>query len=200
MSAFDRQPLPLESLEQAFLAARSVNAFRDTPVTDAMLMELHALLRWGPTSMNCQPGRFVFVRSEAAKARLLPALAPGNVEKTRHAPVTVIVAQDTRFFEHLPTQFPAYDARPMFEGNAELAAATAFRNSTLQGAYLIIAARMLGLDAGPMSGFDASKVNAEFFPDGRYAVNFLVNLGYGDPAGNYPRGPRLGFDEVAQVL
>lgn len=200
MSATDRSPLPPESLGQVFFAARSVNTFRDTPVTDAMLKELHALLRWGPTSMNCQPGRFVFVRSEAAKVRLLPALAPGNVEKTRQAPVTVIVAQDTRFFEHLPTQFPAYDARPMFEGNAELAAATAFRNSTLQGAYLIIAARMLGLDAGPMSGFDAGKVNEAFFPDGRYAVNFLVNLGYGDPAGNYPRGPRLAFDDVAQIL
>jgi len=116
------------------------------------------------------------------------------------APVVVIVAIDTCFFEHLPVQFPAYDAKPMFAGNPALAEATATRNGTLQGAYLIIAARMLGLDCGPMSGFDAAKLNAEFFPDGRFKANFLVNLGHGDPAGNHPRGPRLPFDVAAQVL
>ena len=150
--------------------------------------------------MNTQPARFIFLRSAEAKARLLPTLAPGNVDKTRKAPVTVIVAQDRRFFDHLPTQFKAYDAKPLFEGNAALAESTAFRNSSLQGAYLMIAARLLGLDVGAMSGFDPDKLNAEFFPDGQWKVNFLVNLGYGDAAGNYPRGPRLAFDTVAQVF
>ena len=150
--------------------------------------------------MNCQPARFLFLRSSEAKTRLMPALAPGNVEKTKNAPITVIVASDTRFFEHLPSQFKAYDAKPIFEANADLAVATAFRNSSLQGAYLIIAARLLGLDVGAMSGFDVAKVNSEFFPDGRYQANFLINLGYGDPAGNHPQGPRLPFEAVAQLL
>ncbi len=188
------------ALAQAFTAARTFNRFRPEPLSDDTLQALHALLKWGPTSMNCQPARFLFLRSEAAKQRLQPALSPSNADKTMAAPVVVIVATDTRFFEHLPLQFPAYDARPLFEGNPALAESTAFRNGTLQGAYLVIAARMLGLDCGPMSGFDAAKVNAEFFPDGRNKANFLVNLGYGDPAGNYPRGPRLAFDVAAQVL
>ncbi|MFT3851011.1 MAG: malonic semialdehyde reductase [Propionivibrio sp.] len=187
-------------LEQVFTGARTFNTFTDRPVSDATLRELYDLLRWGPTSMNSQPGRYVFLRSKESRQRLIPALSPGNQAKTLAAPVTIIVAQDTRFFENLPTQFPAYDARPTFEANAVLAESTAFRNSTLQGAYLIIAARILGLDCGPMSGFDPAKVNAEFFPDGRWKANFLVNLGYGDPSGNYPRGPRLPFDSVAQLL
>ncbi len=188
------------ALAQTFTAARTFNRFRPEPVSDDTLHALHELVKWGPTSMNCQPARFLFLRSGAAKQRLKPALSPNNADKTMAAPVVVVVAIDTRFFEHLPVQFPAYDAKPMFEGNPALAESTAFRNGTLQGAYLIIAARMLGLDCGPMSGFDAAKVNAEFFPDGRWKANFLVNLGYGDPAGNYPRGPRLPFDVAAQLL
>ena len=188
------------ALAQAFTAARTFNRFRPEPVSDATLHALHELLKWGPTAMNSQPARFVFLRSEAAKQRLKPALSPNNAEKTMAAPVVAIVATDTQFYDHLPTQFPAYDARPMFAGNPAMAEATAFRNGTLQGAYLIVAARMLGLDCGPMSGFDAAKANAEFFPDGRFKANFLVNLGYGDPAGNHPRGPRLPFETAVQVL
>lgn len=185
---------------QAFTAARTFNRFTAQPVSDATLHQLYDLMKWGPTSMNCQPARLVFLRSPEAKARLAPALAPSNLKKTLAAPVTVIVALDTRFYDQLPTQFPAYDARPTFAGDPELATSTAFRNGTLQGAYLIIAARLLGLDCGPMSGFDNAKVNQEFFPDGQWQANFLVNLGYGDPAGNHPRGPRLDFDTAAQVL
>lgn len=189
-----------QALAQAFTSARTFNRFRPDPVSDETLHRLYDLLKWGPTSMNTQPGRYVLLRSTEAKQRLKPCLSPGNADKTMAAPVVAIVAQDTRFYEHLPEQFKAFDARPMFEGNAALAEATAFRNSTLQGAYLIVAARLLGLDCGPMSGFDAAKVNAEFFPDGRYKANFLVNLGYGDPAGNYPRGPRLAFEAAVQLL
>jgi len=192
--------LETPALAQAFTSARTFNRFRPEAVADDTLRALYDLLKWGPTSMNCQPGRYVFLRSEAARQRLKPALSPTNVDKTMAAPVVVIVATDTRFFEHLPVQFPAYDARPMFEGNPALAVATAARNGSLQGAYLIIAARMLELDCGPMSGFDAAKVNAEFFADGRWQANFLVNLGYGDAAGNHPRGPRLAFEEAARLL
>lgn len=189
-----------EALDRAFLQARTFNAFQPREVSDEQLRELYDTLKWGPTSMNSQPGRFLFLRSTEAKQRLAPALSPGNLEKTLAAPVTVIVAQDSRFHENLPQQFPAVNAKPMFENNAALAQATAFRNSALQGGYLIVAARLLGLDAGPMSGFDAAGVDAEFFPDGRYKANFLVNLGFGDPSRNHPRGPRLGFDDVAQIL
>ena len=188
------------ALAQAFTAARTFNKFRPDAVSDATVQALYELLKWGPTSMNAQPGRFVFLRSDAAKQRLKPALSAGNAEKTMAAPVVVIVAGDSRFYEHLPEQFKAFDAKAMFEGNAALAEATAFRNSSLQGAYLIIAARMLGLDCGPMSGFDAAKVNAEFFADGRLRANFLVNLGHGDASGNFARGPRLPFDVAASIL
>jgi 3-hydroxypropanoate dehydrogenase len=187
-------------LEQAFLTARTFNKFTEQVVSEATLHQLYDLLRWGPTAMNAQPARFVFLSSRESRQRLLPALMPGNQEKTLAAPVTVIVAHDTRFFDHLPTQFPAYDAKPVFEANAAMAEATAFRNSSLQGAYLIVAARMLGLDCGPMSGFDADKVNAEFFPEGQWKANFLINMGYGDPSGNYPRGPRLPFETAARIL
>ena len=183
------------ALAQAFTGARTINRFRADPVSDATLRSLYELLKWGPTSMNCQPARYVFLRSEAAKQRLKPVLSPGNVDKTMAAPVVVIVASDSRFFDHLPEQFPAFAAKPMFEGNAVLAEATAFRNSSLQGAYLIVAARLLGLDCGPMSGFDAAKLNAEFFPDGRLKANFLVNLGYGDrpqPPARAPSALRSG--------
>ena len=189
------------TFDQVFLTARTFNKFQLVPVSDETLHRLHDLMKWGPTSLNCQPGRFLFLRSEEAKQRLKPALSAGNADKTMRAPVVVIVATDTRFTDFLPEQFPAMPtARAMFDGNAALSEATAARNGTLQGAYLVIAARMLGLDCGPMSGFDAAKVNAEFFPDGRWKANFLINLGYGDASGNYPRGPRLPFETVAQVL
>ena len=188
------------ALAQAFLAARTFNKFSDRAVDDATLRELYDLLKWGPTSLNCQPLRIVFVRSAAAKELLKPALSPNNAAKTMAAPVTAIVAYDTRFHENIPTQFPALPAMgKMFADAPPLAQETAFRNGSMQGAYLIIAARMLGLDAGPMSGFDAAKVNQAFFADGRWKANFLVNLGYGDPAGNRPRGPRLGFDEAVRI-
>jgi nitroreductase len=188
------------ALDQAFRNARTFNKFRPEPISDDTLRALYDLMKWGPTSMNCQPARFVFLRSAEAKERLRPALSDGNVAKTMVAPAVVIVAVDSRFFDHLPEQFPSYAAKPLFEGNPQLAQATAQRNGTLQGAYFIVAARMLGLDCGPMSGFDADKVNTEFFPDRRFEANFLINIGYGDPLGNHPRGPRLGFDKAAQIL
>jgi 3-hydroxypropanoate dehydrogenase len=192
--------LPEASLKQLFTNARTVNGFQNVPVSDDTLHALYDLLKWGPTAFNAQPARYVFVRSAEAKEKLKPALSAGNVAQTLAASVTVIVAQDTRFYEHLPTQFPAYDAKPLFEGSAELTAATANRNGSLQGAYLILAARALGLDAGPQSGFNAGAVNKAFFPDGRYTTNFLVNLGVADSAGVRPRNPRLAFDEVAQIV
>ena len=193
-------PLPTASLEQSFLTARTFSKFTDQPVPDALLHQLYDLAKWGPTSMNCQPARLVFVRSPEAKAQLKLALSPGNVDKTMAAPVTAIVAMDSRFFDHLPEQFPAMNAKPMFESNATLAEGTAFRNSSLQGAYLILAARQLGLDCGAMSGFDAAKVNAQFFPDGRFQANFLVNLGYGEVGTPHPRGPRLPFETACSIV
>jgi nitroreductase len=192
--------LPDAALDQIFRTARTAHGFRPDPVPDATLHALYDLLKWGPTAFNCQPARFVFVRSAAAKERLKPALSPGNVAQSMAAPVTVIVASDAQFYDHLPSQFPAYDARPIFANNAAAAQGTAFRNGSLQGAYLIVAARALGLDAGPMSGFDAAKLDAEFFPDGRNKSNFLVNLGVADPAAIHPRGPRLDFATAAQIL
>jgi len=194
------QALPEASLKQLFTNARTVNGFQSVAVSDETLHALYDLLKWGPTAFNSQPARYVFVRSAEAKERLKPALSSGNVAQTLAASVTVIVAQDTHFYDNLPTQFPAYNAKPLFEANAALTEQTAFRNSSLQGAYLILAARALGLEAGPQSGFNAELVNKEFFPDGRYAANFLVNLGVSDPKGIRPRNPRLGFDEVAQIL
>lgn len=192
---------PADVLDLAFREARSFNKFRPEPVSEATLREIVQLAQWGPTAMNGQPARYVFVQSAAAKQRLAPALAAGNLDKTLAAPVTVIVAADTQFFEHLPAQFPAVPgARDMYAGNAGLAAAAATRDAHLQGAYFIVAARLLGLDCGPMAGFDAARLNAEFFPDGRHQVQFLINLGYGDASGNYPRGPRLGFEQVAEIL
>lgn len=189
------------ALDQIFRSARTFHKFTDQPVDDETLRQLYELYKWGPTSMNAQPGRVVFVRSPEAKEQLRPALSPGNVDKTMKAPVTVIVAHDTAFHAHLPTQFPAMPtASEMFAGNAALAADTAFRNGTLQGAYLLIAARALGLAVGAMSGFNPAAVNAAFFPDGRWKANFLVNLGWGDPSGHHPRGPRLAFDQVARIV
>jgi nitroreductase len=188
------------ALEQIFRGARTAHAFRPDPVPDPTLHSLYELVRWGPTAFNCQPARFVFVRSPAAKERLKAVLSPGNVGQTMSAPVTVIVAADTRFFEYLPQQFPAYDAKPIYENDAALAQATAARNASLQGAYLLIAARALGLDCGPMSGFSPTALDAEFFPDGRFKSNFLVNLGVADPWATQPRGPRLDFAVATQIL
>ena len=194
------QALDDAALKQLFLDARTFNKFQPRPVDDATLHALVDLMKWGPTSMNGQPGRIVFVRSPEAKQKLKGALAAGNVDKTLAAPVTAIIAYDTRFHEHLPTQFPAMPhARDMFQGNAGLIEATGLRNSSLQGAYLILAARALGLDSGAMSGFDNAAVDAAFFPDGQWKSNFLINLGYGDPSGNWPRGPRLPFDTMARI-
>ena len=188
-------------LDQAFVQARTFNKFTEQAVDDATIEQLYDLLKWGPTSMNCQPARYAFVRSAAAKQRLKPALSAGNVAKTMAAPLTVIVAFAPAFYDELPMQFKAVaTARETFASNPALAQSTAFRNSSLQGAYLIIAARLLGLDAGPMSGFDAAKLDAEFFPDGQWKSNFLVNLGYGDASGNFPRGPRLAFEQAVKVL
>ncbi|WNC67011.1 malonic semialdehyde reductase [Thalassotalea nanhaiensis] len=190
-----------QALDQAFINARTFNSFSETPVPDEILKQLYELMKWGPTSMNSQPGHFVFVKTNDAKQRLNSTLLTGNKEKSLAAPVTVIIASDTQFFNHLPEQFPAIpNAKEMFENNSEFSQATAQRNSSMQGAYLIIAARMLGLDCGPMSGFDNNAVDAEFFPEGRYKSNFLINLGYGDKSGNYPRGPRLSLDQVTRII
>jgi nitroreductase len=195
-----RTPLQSSSLEQLFTKAQTAHAFDGSPMSDEALSALYDLMKWGPTAFNCQPARLVFVRSAAAKEKLNPALAPNNIPQVASASVTVIVAYDTKFFEHLPTQFPAYDAKPIFENNAAAAQEAAFRNGSLQGAYLICAARALGYDCGPMSGFDAQKVNEAFFPDGRYKANFLLNIGTAKPEGIYPRGPRLSPAEAYQVL
>jgi 3-hydroxypropanoate dehydrogenase len=182
--------------------ARTHNVFTDRPVSDATLRQAHELMKWGPTSANSQPGRFVFVRSRQAKEKLRPALSETNRDKTMQAPLTAIVAYDTRFYEHLPRMFHNPGAIDWFRGEDKkaLAEITAFRNGTLQGAYFIIAARAVGLDCGAMSGFDNALVDAAFFPDGRWKSNFLINLGYGDPAKLFPRNPRLGFEEQCRIV
>ncbi len=187
-------------LDLVFREARTHTAWLDRDVDAETLRALHALLRFGPTSANSSPARFVFVRSQEAKERLKPALAEGNVRKTMAAPVTAIVAHDLEFFEKLPRLFPHADARSWFAGDEGKIRETAFRNGTLQGAYLIVAARALGLDCGPMSGFDNARVDAEFFAGTSVRSNFLVNLGHGDPAKLRPRSPRLDFDEACEVL
>lgn len=186
-------------LDLLFRQARTHSKWRDLPVEDELLHEVYRLAAMGPTSANAQPGRFVFVKTAAAKEKLKPALSAGNLEKTMAAPVTVIVAYDLKFYENLPKTFPHADARAWFVGNDGLIQSTAFRNSSLQGAYLILAARSLGLDAGPMSGFDNAKVDAAFFPDGRFKSNFLINLGYGEASAVHPRNPRLAFDEACRI-
>jgi 3-hydroxypropanoate dehydrogenase len=202
-------------LDVIFRTGRTYGGWLNQPVSDETLHEIYDLMKWGPTSANGSPGRFLFLRTKAAKERLRPALAPGNVEKTMSAPVTVIVAEDLRFYEKLPKLAPHNPAfREMFAKNPELAEATAKRNCILQGAYLIIAARALGLDCGPMSGFDNAKVDEEFFGagdagsegvseeyvPGRIKSNFLCNIGYGDPASVLPRLPRLEFSEACRLL
>ncbi len=188
-----------KSIDKILREARTHNGFQNQPVTDAQLRELYELLKWGPTSSNSQPARFVFVRTREGKEKLRPALSSGNTAKTMEAPVTAIVAYDTRFYEHLPRTFPHNPtAQSWFTGpgNEQVAFHTAFRNGSLQGAYLIIAARAMGLDIGAMSGFNNAIVDKAFFPDGRYKSNFLCNIGYGDHSKLFNRSPRLGFEEA----
>src|SRR5579875_2200381 len=179
------EPAPLEdaALDRLFRTARTHNLWADRPVSDETLRSLYDLLKWGPTSANSSPARFLFLRSQWAKERLRPALSAGNLDKTMAAPVTVVVAYDSQFYEQLPRLFPHADARSWFAGNEALANETAFRNGTLQGAYLIMAARALGLDCGPMSGFDKAVVDEAFLTGRGWKSNFLINLGYGDEAG-----------------
>ena len=188
------------ALDQLFREARTQNKWQDRPVPDATLEEVYNLLKWAPTSANSSPARFVFIRTPEGRAKLKQALSPGNVEKTMTAPVTVIVAHDVEFYEKLPFLFPHADARSWFAGNPAFAETSAFRNGTLQGAYFMLAARAVGLDVGPMSGFDNARVDAEFFPDGRFKSNFLCNLGRGDPSKVMQRLPRFEFDEVCSLL
>jgi 3-hydroxypropanoate dehydrogenase len=194
------QALDDPALDQLFRAARTHKQWEDRPVDDDLLRRLHDLARWGPTSANCCPARLAFLRTRQAKERLRPALVPGNVEQTMNAPVTVIVAHDLEFYEKLPRLFPHTDARSWFVGDEPLIQETAFRNGTLQGAYVILAARALGLDCGPMSGFDRDQVDREFFAGTSIRANFLLNLGYGVRDKLHPRGPRLDFDEACRLL
>ncbi len=195
-----RSALDHLALDTLFRTARTHNGFTDVPVTDDELRELYDLLKMGPTSANCSPARFLFLRTEGAKLKLKPALSAGNTAKTMKAPVTVIVAYDPKFYDYLPRLFPHADARSWFANNADLAEETAFRNSTLQGAYLILAARALGLDAGPMSGFDRNKVDELFLDDRGWKSNFLINLGHGNEDALFERSPRLYFDEATILL
>ena len=192
-------PLDDQALDQLFRAARTQNKWQDRPVPDAKLEELYELLKWGPTSANSSPARFVFVRTSEGKAKLKEALSAGNTEKTMTAPVTVIVCYDSYFYDKLGQLFPHADAKPWFTSSPEFAEKTAFRNGSLQGAYLMLAARAIGLDVGAMSGFDNAKVDELFLFGTGWKSNFLVNLGYGDVAGLFPRSPRLSFDEAARL-
>lgn len=192
-------PISDTALKQLFVDARTHSHWQSRPVPDAVLRSLYEMLRYAPTSANCSPARFVFVRSAEGKARLKPCLAAGNVDKTMAAPVTAIVAHDSQFTELLPRLYPHADARSWFAGNQPLTDITAFRNGTLQGGYLILAARALGLDCGPMSGFDNAALDAEFFPDGRWKSNFLVNLGFGEAGRLHERSPRLTFDDACRL-
>ena len=197
-----RPTLDQAALDLLFVTARTQNGWLPTPVGDDQLRRIYDVMKWGPTSANSCPARFVFLRTPAAKARLLPALSAGNMDKTKQAPVTAIIGYDTRFFEWLPKKLFAHrpDMADNYAKNPALAEITAFRNGTLQGAYFMLAARAVGLDVGGMSGFDNAKVDAEFFPDGRVKSNFLCNLGHGDPRRVLPRLPRLDFDEACTLL
>ncbi len=188
------------ALDQLFLTARTMNKWQDQPVPESKLHELYDLLKMAPTSANASPGRFIFVTSQEGKEKLKPALSAGNLEKTMSAPVTVIVAYDTAFYDKLPQLFPHADAKSWFTSSPAFAEQTAFRNGSLQGAYLILAARAVGLDTGAMSGFDNAKVDAAFLEGTGWKSNFLVNLGYGDPSGTFDRLPRLTFDEAAKIV
>jgi 3-hydroxypropanoate dehydrogenase len=188
------------ALGQILLNARTHSAWRPEPVSVELLKEVYEVARMGPTSANSSPGRFVFLTTPEAKERLVPALMPTNVDKTRNAPVNVIVAMDSEFYNHLPKLFPQRDMKGAFSSSPAFIEDTMTRNGSLQGAYFILAARALGLDCGPMSGFDKEKVNKEFFPDGKWKANFLCNLGYGDAGKLFPRNPRLDFEEACKIL
>ena len=192
-------PLDDKALAQIFLTARTHNAWQDQTVPDELLHRLIDLMKMGPTSANCSPVRIIFVRSDEAKARLIPHLMEGNRAKTLAAPVCAIIGYDLEFHHHLPRLFPHDDARSWFDGDDDLIETTAFRNGTLQGAYFIIAARALGLDCGPQSGFDNDAVDQEFFAGTKIKSNFLCNIGYGDPAALFPRSPRFDFDDIAKI-
>ena len=187
-------------LDQLFLKARTRNAWAPKPIADELVRELYDVAKWGPTAANTTPARFVFVRTKAAMERLKPHLMGANVDKTMAAPCCVIVAYDSRFYDLMGKLFPSRDMRTTFVGNAPLIEETAKRNSTLQGAYMMLAARSLGLDCGPMSGFNPASLDAEFFPDGRWKSNFLFNMGYGTDENLFPRNPRLDFDEACLDL
>jgi len=189
-----------EALDIIFRNARTRNGWEDRDVTTTLIQAVYDLAKWGPTSANCSPARFVFVTSDAGKARLAPHLMEANAAKTMAAPCCVIIAHDMEFHERLPELFPHTDAKSWFEGNDALIAETAFRNGTLQGAYLMIAARALGLDCGPMSGFDQDGVNNEFFAGTSYKANFLCLIGYGTEENLFPRSPRLAFDEACEII
>ncbi len=188
------------TLDALFRAARTHNRWQAKPVSDTLLQAVWELAKMPPTSANCSPARILFAKSPEAKERLKPALSDGNRDKTMQAPVTAIIGYDLEFYEKLPFLFPHADARSWFAGKPDHILTTAFRNGSLQGAYLIMAARALGLDCGPMSGFDNAMVDAAFFPDGKIKSNFLCNLGYGDPAGVMTRSPRFAFDEACRIL
>ena len=188
------------ALDQIFRTARTYRTWADTPVADETLHAVYELMKWGPTTTNSCPARIVFVKSREAKERLKPTLDPGNVVQTMAAPITAIVGYDLEFFEKLPKLAPHVDARNWFVGKPDaFLRTTALRNGSLQGAYMIVAARAVGLDCGPMSGFDNAKVDAAFFPGGKFESNFLCNLGYGDPAKLRARAPRLTYDEVCRI-
>jgi 3-hydroxypropanoate dehydrogenase len=188
------------ALAQIFTEARTHNAYLDRPVPEALLREAVDIAKIGPTSANQSPLRILFLSSKEAKERLRPALMEGNLAKTMAAPVVALTAYDTKFFEHAPYLMPHFDVRPWFEGNEAFATRTAFQNGTLQVAYLIVALRAVGLDTGPMTGFDTAKADAEFFPDGRFKSNVLINIGYGDRDKLFPRSPRFSFDEIAKII
>ena len=196
----DRKTIEATSLAQLFTEARTHNAFLDKPVSDELLKKAVELARMGPTSANQSPLRILFLRSAEAKERLRPSLAPGNLDKTMSAPVVAVTAYDEHFYEHLPFLMPHRDMRSYFTGNPAFAARSAFQNGTLQVAYLIIALRAVGLDTGPMTGFDNAKVDAEFFPEGHVKSNVLINIGYGDAGKLFPRSPRFSFDQIAKIL
>jgi len=189
-----------ESIQQLFTEARTHHGWLDKPVGDDLLHAIYEMAKWGPTSANCTPARLVFVKSQEAKAKLIPTLMGSNVAQVKAAPVTVIVAFDEKFYDHLPVLFPFMDLKPMYASDKALSEVTAMRNGSLQGAYFILAARALGLDAGPMSGFDNAKLDEAFFKGTSWKSNFICNIGYGDATKLYPRGPRLSFDEVCKIV
>jgi 3-hydroxypropanoate dehydrogenase len=198
-SAYETHFLMNITTEQLFDNARTHNGFKAEAIPETTLRQLYDLLKWGPTSANCSPARFIFVTTPEGKEKLLTGMSPGNQDKTRSAPVSVIIGMDMAFFEKLPQLFPHADAKAWFVGNQPMIDATAFRNSSLQGGYLILAARSLGLDCGPMSGFDAAKIDAAFWAGTSVKTNFICNLGHGDASKLFSRSPRLSFDEACSM-